>query len=152
MFALFENEQESFSRLLVVDITTDGPDIATRLQGFEVKNAHCYGPNSEHKIRQAIEAGPGGVEAFNRIMRKLGDRLAEQKELAHEDESEGLRGSLRRAKTSFLSPLDDEKYNQELREWESFLSTLDEEEDEDGEDDGTSNPVYGDRHSSVVDI
>ena len=28
VFALFENEQDSFSRLLVVDITTSGTDIA----------------------------------------------------------------------------------------------------------------------------
>ena len=51
------------------------------MQRFDVKNAHCYGPNGEYKLRQAIAAGPGGAEAFNRIMRKLGDRLAEQKEL-----------------------------------------------------------------------
>ena len=131
LFALFENEQDSLARLLVVDITTGGPDIATRLQRFDVKNAHCYGPNGEYKIRQAIEAGPGGAEAFNRIMRKLGDRLADQKELAHQDQTEGLVGRSQRADTQFLSPLEDDQ------------------EHEQGE---TSNPVYEDRHSSVVDI
>ena len=80
-----------------MDITTGGPDIATRLHSFDVKNAHCYGPNGEYKIRQAIEAGPGGAEAFNRIMRKLGDRLVDQKELAHQDKSEGLVGRSKRA-------------------------------------------------------
>ena len=131
MFALFENEQDSLARLLVVDITTGGPDIATRLQRFDVQNAHCYGPNGEYKIRRAIEAGPGGAEAFNRIMRKLGDRLAHQEELVLQDESEGLVGRSQRANTQFLSPLE-----------------------EDHEHGGTPNPVYEDRdrHASVLHI
>ena len=129
LFALFENEQDSLARLLVVDITTGGPDIATRLQRFDVKNAHCYGPNGEYKIRQAIEAGPGGAEAFSRIMRRLGDRLAHEKELADQDASEDMLGRNKRASTQFLSPLE-----------------LDE-EDEQG---GTPNPVYDDRRSSMV--
>ena len=131
LFALFENEQDSFARLVIIDITTSGPDIATRLQRFDVQDAHCYGPNGEYKLRRAIEAGPGGSEAFNRIMRKLGDRLADQKELAHKDESEGLVGRSQRASTQFLSAL---------------------EEDQKQEQGETSNPVYEDRHSSVVDI
>ena len=111
-----------------MDITTGGPDIATRLHSFDVKNAHCYGPNGEYKIRQAIEAGPGGAEAFNRIMRKLGERLAEQKEMAKQDEIEGLVGRSQRANTRFLSPL---------------------EEDEEG----ASNPLYeGGRASMVTEI
>eukprot|EP00935_MAST-01C_sp_MAST-1C-sp1_P002841 g2841.t1 len=123
LFALADNENDSFARLVVVDITTGGAHITTRLQDFDVKNAHCYSPNCEYKIRQAIEAGPGGAKAFNQIMRKLGDRLAHQKELADQDRSQGRVGSLRRAATSFLSLPEGEQDG-------AFLSTLEDVEEE----------------------
>jgi hypothetical protein len=51
--------EDALMRLEVVDISTGG-DIGTKLQKFDLVDAHCYNPNDEHKIREAIEQGPGG--------------------------------------------------------------------------------------------
>ena len=48
-----------------------------KLATFELKDAHCFDPNDEAKIRAAIAAGPGGAAGFEAVIRRLGRRLLE---------------------------------------------------------------------------
>eukprot|EP00937_MAST-01D_sp_MAST-1D-sp2_P002608 g2608.t1 len=50
--------------------------LADEVRDFDARNAHCFDPNEERRIRHAIDAGKGGVDAFNAIIRGLYDRVA----------------------------------------------------------------------------
>jgi hypothetical protein len=76
LFALSDNWQESMGRLEIVNTADDGTDLPAKLKAFDLQNAHCYSPNDEEKIRAAIAAGPGGIEAFNNMIHQLGEKLS----------------------------------------------------------------------------
>lgn len=48
-------------------------DVASQLQCFEARHAHCFDPNEEAKLRQVIAAT--GEEQFNNHIRELGAQL-----------------------------------------------------------------------------
>ena len=43
---------------------------------FNVADAFCFDPNEERHMLEAIGAGKGGADAFNRIVRDLAERIA----------------------------------------------------------------------------
>ena len=55
-------------------------NLSVKLQQFNLDDAHCYDPNEERKIKQAIAAGPGAVRGFERTMHEVGLHLASQQQ------------------------------------------------------------------------
>jgi hypothetical protein len=77
LFALSEYWEDALNRVQIIDLATNG-SIADKLATFRLEDARCYNPNDQRKIREAIEAGPGGVKRFTELVRKIGADLAEE--------------------------------------------------------------------------
>jgi hypothetical protein len=61
--------QEAVERLKFYPLGDDSDCLLERLKNFQVKDAHCYDPNEETKLRHIIEAN--GEDEFNRRVSNL---------------------------------------------------------------------------------
>ena len=65
-------------KLKLHSLADDSDGLLERLKNFNVKDAHCYDPNEETKLRHIIQAN--GEDEFNRRIRdmasqKINDKL-----------------------------------------------------------------------------
>jgi hypothetical protein len=77
LFAMAEYWEDALNRVDIIDLATNG-SIASKLEQFNLDDARCYNPNDLHKIRAAINAGPGGEERFTLLVRRIGRDLVER--------------------------------------------------------------------------
>jgi hypothetical protein len=58
----------------------DSIDLKVELTNFDVKNARCYDPNEEAKIREVVKStgatsGGNGTDEFNEKIRSIGHQM-----------------------------------------------------------------------------
>merc|ERR1712176_1289142 len=69
----FMSAEQAHARLKLVAIG-DRCDMLALLRNFDVREAHCYDPNEEERLRKVIDAV--GEERFNKSIRKIGEPVA----------------------------------------------------------------------------
>ena len=78
----FASLETAVHRLTIYPLANENVGIMENLLLFDVKNAHCYDPNEEKKLRSVIEAN-GDVAFNNRVQalarKSLDHQLAEKK-------------------------------------------------------------------------